>query len=230
MTVKLLDHMGSDLTVVNAARVSFNKRKEEFDERDEKLIHFLARNNHWTPFGHPQIQFRIKMPIFVARQWFRSNVGIVRNEVSRRYVDDAPEFFEPDVWRGRAKNKKQGSSEKVISLKDLSAWRSNEHPNKSERIFDDYSLQELYDELLERNNHLYNMLIANDVAPEQARMVLPQSTYTEFIETGSLAAYARVYNLRIDPHAQKEVQDYAKQIGELIQPLFPVSWEALTNK
>lgn len=208
-SVELLDCMGSDLTVVNAARVSFAKESKEFSNADGKLINYLAKHNHITPFFHPQIQFRIKMPIFVAREWYRHTIGFARNEVSRRYVDIAPECYipVPDNIRERDTNKKQGS--KVTPIED------SEYANTMIKNCVKYCI-DTYDDLLDKN-----------VAPEIARMVLPQSMYTEFIETGSLAAYARLCKLRTSPDAQKEIQDYAKAIQELMIKKFPVSWAAL---
>lgn len=199
--VTLMDYMGDDLSVVNAARVSMAKVSTEMCPEDAKLICYLARHNHWTPFSHPQVQLRIKMPIFVARQWFKHQIGFTRNEVSRRYVDDTPEFYEPSDWRLRAPSVKQGSLEETI---DLDMGSDTEHAE-----------------------YAYLFLLKSGVAPEMARMVLPQSTYTEFVETGSLAAYARLAKLRLDPHAQKEVRVYAQAVADIIRPLFPVSWDAL---
>lgn len=206
MDVEYVDHMGSDLTVVNAARVSFNKHKEEFDESDSKLIKYLASHNHWTPAAHPQITLRMKAPVFIRTQCFKHKQGFVENEVSRRYVDDMPTFFYPSSWWGKpVGNAKQGSSEEEI------------------KGYDDP-----YDVLVKFCLTQYESMIEAGVAPEQARMVLPQSMYTEWYWTGSLAAYARFYKQRSDPHAQKEIQDLAQMVGDIIQPLFPVSWEALT--
>jgi thymidylate synthase (FAD) len=202
--------MGSDITVVNAARVSFAKQSMYTDEgllndADAKLIKYLAAHKHWTPFSQPQIQLRVKIPIFVARQWYKHQVGFTRNEESRRYISAEPECYVPREWRKAAENVKQGSSEEVVeNLPDIYGYTA--------------MLSELYGELLTRG-----------VCPEQARMVLPQSMYTEFVETGSLAAYARLYSLRSSKEAQKEVRLYAEAIGKIISPLFPVSWEALTN-
>lgn len=204
-SVEYVDHMGSDLSVVNAARVSFHKVAEEFTERDEKLINYLARHNHWTPFGHASISLRIKAPIFVARQLVKHQVGLVWNEVSRRYVDEEPEFYFPDIWRARAEDKKQGSSDTAVEI------------NKA---FDPRNVAVVA--LMS-----YNSMLASGVAPEQARMVLPQNTMTEWIWTGSLAAFARVCKLRLDPHTQLETQEVAQMINNIIEPLFPVSWKAL---
>jgi len=207
--IKLIDKMGSDLTVVNAARVSFNKRKDSFDESDEKLINFLAKHDHWTPFSQCQLQFHIKMPIFVARQHFKSSIGLTRNEVSRRYVKNNPDFWLPEKLRKSAENVKQGSSLEQIE-------------NNEELISE-----------IEKHHHtcnsLYEKLLSNGVCAEQARVVLPQSMMTEFIETGSLSAYARIYGLRAEKTAQLEIQEYALAYGKIISELFPYSWKALTT-
>lgn len=210
--VELVGVLGNDLTVVNAARVSMDKMSSVVNEKDEKLILYLATHNHWTPFAHVQFQFRMKMPIFVAREWTRSNIGLARNEVSRRYVDTPPEFWTPKgAWRGRAENVKQGSGGLL--------------PEKNR-----LTIQGAYDYAISIAEESYRFLIDRGVCPEQARAVLPQSMMTEFIETGSLAAYARIYGLRSDPHAQKEIQEYALAIGEHIEKIVPVSWNALTTK
>lgn len=217
MNVELVDVMGSDLSVVNAARVSFNKVSKlehhihldkEFDvlsEKDAKLINYLARHNHWTPFAHAFASFRIKAPIFVARQLVKHQVGLAWNEVSRRYVDDEPEFWFPNEWRGRPLNAKQGS-DGVIELKDI-------YPESVCAYCLNY----------------YNTLLEAGVAPEQARMVLPQNTMTEWIWSGSLAAFCRVCKLRLDPHAQQETRELVEGIKALLEPKFPVSFKALTQ-
>lgn len=206
MEVTYVDHMGDDLMVVNAARVSFHKESEEFSPADEKLIHYLAKNSHWTPFSHPTICLRIKAPIFVARQLFKHKVGMTENEVSRRYVDDTPEFFMPTEWRGRPKGNAKQGSEGVIE----SSWMGPD-----------------YDDLIEYCTEVYKTFLEHGVAPEQARMMLPQSMYTEWYWTGSLASYARICKLRLDAHAQAETREVAERIASIIQNLFPVSWEAL---
>jgi len=220
MKAELIDRMGTDLDVVNAARVSFDKESEwewvergpdesyhTLSEKDQKLITYLAKHNHWTPFSHVVIKMRETVPIFVARQRFKHVVGFTYNEVSRRYVSDEPEFFVPDVWRKAAENKKQGSSDEAVNL-----YWGPEH---------------LYEKALA----VYNRMIEVGVAPEQARMVLPQSMYTSYIVTGSLAAWARAYKLRTDPHAQKEIQDLAKQWGDIFDSISSLqySWKALTQ-
>jgi thymidylate synthase (FAD) len=220
MIVEYIQHMGSDLTAVNAARVSFEKESEAEDweyldlgpasgdfvavlnEKDQKLIKYLAKHNHWTAFGHCQVTFRIKAPIFVARQLGKHQVGMVWNEVSRRYVDSEPEFFSIDMFRERADNVKQGSKDEATIP---------------------YSLDPLHHYTLE----CYNNLLKMGVCPEQARMVLPQSMYTEWYWTGSLAAWARVCKLRLDPHTQKETRDIAQGISDQMSIIFPVSWSAL---
>lgn len=209
MEVTYVNHMGDDLMVVNAARVSFFKESKEFGEADGKLIKYLASHGHWTPFAHPQITLRIKAPIFVRTQLFKHKVGFTENEVSRRYVDDEPEFYNPrGAWRGRpTEGAKQGSSD-VIETK----WSGLMYDNAVRQCLD-----------------TYNEMLKEGVAPEQARMVLPQSMYTEWYWTGSLAAYARVAKLRLDPHAQGETRDVAKKISDIIKPLFPVSWSALVD-
>lgn len=209
-SVELLDVFGDDLTVVNAARVSFAKESTEMSERDAKLVKYLADHNHVTPFFHPQARFRLKMPIFVAREWFRHQIGFARNEVSRRYVDSDPEFWLPEELRERDSNKKQGSKESKIQYNGHCLARMKKHQEDS----------------LE----LYKYLLDYQVCPEQARAVLPQSMLTEFIETGSLAAYARLYKLRTDPTAQREIQELAAAVGNLLAEKFPISWNALTQQ
>lgn len=206
MKVKLIDYMGDDLTVVNAARVSFSKESTELKDNDAKLIKYLASHNHFTPFTHCTITLREKVPIFVARQRFKHTVGFSYNEVSRRYVDDDPEFFLPKEWRGRADNKKQGSSDKRIVV----------NPNM---------LKSYHEGCLKQ----YKILLGLGVAPEQARMVLPQSMYTEYYVTGSLAAFARAFKLRSHGDAQAEIRELADGWNSIIADLFPHSWEALTT-
>lgn len=210
-SIELLHTMGDDLMVVNAARVSFHKESTQMTGGDAKLIQYLAKHDHISPFFHPQIQFRIKMPIFVAREWYRHQIGFSRNEVSRRYVDSTPDCWipSPDQLRQRDPKLKQGSKETPVENADV--------------------LHEKIDELCARSLQLYSDLLDQGVAPEIARTILPQSMYTEFIETGSLAAYARLYKLRTSPDAQREIQGYANAIGELLASKFPFSWVALTS-
>ena len=209
MEVTLIDYMGSDLTVVNAARVSFGKRKgkAEFDNSDKKLINYLARHNHWSPFGHCSIQFYIKAPVFVARQLVKHQVGLTWNEISRRYVNTEAEFFEPDVWRSAADDKKQGSSDETINIS-----------SHSKRV---------YQQVLLKAKWTYEDLLKQGVCPEQARMVLPQSMITEWYWSGTLYAFARVCNLRCKPDAQQETREIANMIDKECGKLFPISWSAL---
>jgi thymidylate synthase (FAD) len=210
-SVELLGTFGDDLMVVNAARVSFAKESTQMDTRDEKLVKYLADHNHVTPFFHPQAQFRLKMPIYVAREWYRHQIGFARNEVSRRYVDERPECYTPPEGglRARDSNKKQGSKETPIENEE--------------------AMRSVVSNFQELAIKTYEDLLAAGVAPEIARGVLPQSMYTEFIETGSLAAYARLCRLRLDPHAQREIQVYAAAVSELLAARFPVAWAALVN-
>lgn len=212
--VNLIDKMGSDLSVVNAARVSFHKVSEEFTDQDAKLINYLAKHKHWTPFAHAFASFRIKAPIFVARQLVKHQVGLAWNEVSRRYVDEEPEFWFPEEWRGKPVNAKQGSSEIII---DLHSEMSN---------YDDYYSPESVTEFCVT---AYEKMILAGVAPEQARMILPQNMMTEWIWSGSLAAFSRVCKQRLDPHAQEETRNIAELLQQQLQPAFPVSWKALMN-
>ena len=209
--IELLEVFGNDLTVVNAARVSFAKESKEMTLGDEKLISYLAKHNHTSPFFHPQIRFRIKMPIFVAREWYRHTIGFARNEVSRRYVSDTPECWIPNAsdLRQKDSNKKQGSKDEAVDQADV--------------------LSEYIQSNIEGTISLYEHLLEEGVAPEVARCILPQSMYTEFIETASLAAYARLYKLRYAPDAQREIQEYAKKVGECLEHHFPISWKALTT-
>jgi len=250
MQITLIDKMGTDLTVVNAARVSFDKeslwnvfdddgnqiefpqpwedyRNKQLSEKDQKLISYLAKHNHWTPFSHVQITMREKVPIFVARQRFKHMVGFTYNEVSRRYVDDAPEFYTPDVWRKRAENKKQGSSDEQIFFVEKQIYSEL----IGEMVNDFSPIHGVYQRFIDNAEELYNDFIKAGVAPEQARMVLPQSMYTEYFVTGSLAAWARAYKLRIDSHAQKEIQDLAVEWNKLIGGISELqhSWKALTE-
>ena len=216
MNVKIIDHMGSDLSVVNAARVSFAKVHKKFkDDADTKLIRYLAKHNHWSPFGHASLQFHIRAPVFVARQLVKHQVGLTWNEVSRRYVDIEPEFYTPAVWRGVAENKKQGSS--------------NEEININPSIGSGPAMVDNYQRVLKQCKWTYEHLLQLGVAPEQARMVLPQSMMTEWYWSGTLYAFARVCNLRCKPDAQVETQMVADQIDKLSADIFPVSWEALRS-
>lgn len=225
ISVSLIDYMGDDISVVNAARVSFNKRSEyehyienpTIPEKDAKLIKYLAKHNHWTPFAHTCLSFRIKAPIFVARQLGKHQVGGVWNEVSRRYVDTEPEFYFPSEWRGKPVNAKQGSSGVVENI-----WWIPEDSY--------YSVQEGVKEITQYSLNRYKRMIQEGVAPEQARMVLPQNTMTEWIWTGSLPFFTRVIALRTDPHTQQETQEVAKRLKEEIPKCFEHSLTALLGE
>ncbi len=214
MRVELLEIMGGDLSVVNAARVSFAMESEEFGSRDKKLIRYLAKHNHWTPFAHVQLQFRVKAPVFVARQLHKSVVGLIINEQSRRYVDFQPEFHAPEAWRKRADNKKQGSSDEVFTGKQEERWDVK------------------YWDLIHSVETLYDNMIASGVAPEQARMILPQSMMTEWYWTGSLAAFARVVKQRVSDDAQYECRIVAEKIDQILANTEEVSysWACLTER
>lgn len=218
MSVELVDVMGTDLSVVNAARVSFAKESDwdysrdsigELSEKDCKLINYLAKHNHWTPFAHAFLSFRIKAPIFVARQLVKHQVGLAWNEVSRRYVDDEPEFWFPNEWRGKPENAKQGSSGVVDDAQPNMLISARVGTQVQEMCF------------------VYNDLLDAGVAPEQARMVLPQNTMTEWIWSGSLAAFCRVCKLRLDTHAQEETRELVEGIKSHLEALFPVSYKAM---
>ena len=204
--VEMIDKMGSDLSVVNAARVSYAKIKGEFEDKDAKLISFLAKHGHWSPFAHASISFRIRAPVFVARQLVKHQVGLSWNEVSRRYVSYEPELYKIDEWRGKPVNSKQGSSG-TIKLSELA--------------------EVTYSEMMDGLKILYNQLLSEGVAPEQARAVLPQSMMTEWIWSGTLYAFARVCDLRCKPDVQKETREVAEYIDSYSIYHFPVSWKAL---
>ena len=216
ITTTYVNHMGDDLSVVNAARVSFGKTSKlvctnlvlgtyDMSKGDKKLIQYLAKHKHISPFGHAFASFHVKAPIFVARQLVKHKF-LRWNEISRRYIDDEPEFYVPDVWRGRSADKKQGSDGEII-LGTLDKAIVSDSP---------------YDAL-----SAYKALLKADVAPEQARMVLPQSTMTEWYWSGSLDAFADMCRLRCASDTQFETRVVADQINEIMEPLFPVSWAAL---
>ena len=230
ISAQLVDWMGDDLSVVNAARVSFAKQSEwEWEEggvkafgnesyqrlsdKDTRLINFLARERHELPFAHTAITLRCRAPIFVRTHCFKSKIGFVENEVSRRYVADEPEMFMPDFWRSAVKDKKQGSGDAHPE------WNRGVGTGYVDYVVDHY----------ENSISLYNHMIKDGVCAEQARMVLPQAMMTEWIWTGSLLAYSRFYKLRSKPDAQQEVQIMAEQVGKIMAGLYPVSWKALED-
>ena len=205
MIVTLIDYMGSDLSVVNAARVSFHKESSSFQEQDAKLISYLAKHKHTSPFNHCFISVRVKAPIFVARQLVKHKF-LPWNEVSRRYVDEEPEFYITEVWRAKVDNVKQGSGGPLEKY-DFNFMRG---------IFDALDL--------------YKEMLKEGVCAEQARMVLPQNTMTEWIWSGSLGAFADMLRLRLHSHTQAETRQVAQKIKALIEPLFPVSLSALLGE
>jgi len=219
ITATYIDHMGTDLSVVNAARVSFGKKSEMEEEHgvwklkdgDAKLIKYLAKHKHYSPFGHCFASFHVKAPIFVARQLVKHKF-LRWNEISRRYVDNEPEFYVPDVWRGRSKDKKQGSEGEIY-------YHYNKYATEDGKRFgiDEVCLRE------------YEDMLASGVAPEQARMVLPQSMMTEWWWSGSLDAFADMCNLRCKGDTQYESRLVADQIDTIMLGLYPVSWGALRN-
>ena len=210
--VTYIDHMGNDLSVVNAARVSFGKKsklecidmvkgKFVLNHKDAKLIKYLAKHNHKSPFNHTFVTFHVKAPIFVARQLVKHEY-MPWNEISRRYVDDPPDFFKPDYWRGRAENVKQGSSGEVKSNANVA--------------YQYHKMEGLYKQLLDEG-----------VCPEQARMILPQSMMTEWYWSGTLYAFAKMCQLRCAKDTQQESRDVAMKVAEYMEKLFPASWDAL---
>jgi thymidylate synthase (FAD) len=207
--VEYVDHMGTDNSVVDAARVSFDKLSTGYDSiQNQKLITYLAKHNHWSPFAHTSIKMRFKAPVFIARQLAKHQVGFAWNEVSRRYVDFTPDCWIPDNFRKRAANKKQGSMDEFVDNPEL---------------------------LLEYKNMcsaaliMYDRLLENGVCPEQARAILPQSMFTEWIWTGSLYAWARMVSLRSHETAQAEVREYATAASNICSNLFPISWRSLNE-
>jgi thymidylate synthase, flavin-dependent len=210
MSVEYIDHMGSDDSVVRAARVSFDKSPELYtDEENARLIAYLARHGHEIPFAHTAITLRVRAPVAVRAQAFKHKIGFVESEISRRYVSSTPGFFVPE-FRAKAENVKQGSGELL-------------NDEKQEQ------LRETYVAFMQGVQVIYHSFLDMGVAPEQARFLLPQGMMTEWVWTGSLLAFARFYRLRSDAHAQKEIQDLAHEVGAIIADLFPVSWKALTE-
>jgi len=209
MKVEQVDVMGSDLSVVNAARVSYAKSKDKLDPSDEKLIKYLADHNHWSPFAHTFLSFRIEAPIFVARQLVKHQIGLVWNEESRRYINDTPKIHKIKQWREKPQNSKQGSGDQIII---------------DDTLFNQIQMH------MQNSLLLYDKLIQANVAPEQARAVLPLSTYTSWIWSGTLYAFARVCKLRLDDHAQKETRDIAHALDVCCMDSFPLSWKYLKNE
>lgn len=217
MNVELVDHHGSDLLVVNAARVSFAKESEKFNGKDAKLINYLAREKHVLPFRHPQITLRCRASIPIARQLGKHQVGLSWSEESRRYIDSPPTFFYPEAWRKRAENVKQGSSDEVVTRMRF----SNNVESWEGEVADFYQLH------IEQSEQLYDSMLQSGVAPELARLVLPQAMEVNWVWTGSLLSYYQMYKLRSESHAQLEAQHFANQLKAVVSPLYPVSWAAL---
>lgn len=233
MKAELIDYMGSDLSVVNAARVSFDKESEwewveeaginggsyqTLSEADSKLIRYLAKHDHWTPFAHTSISLRMQAPVPIRTQCFKHKQGLVENEESRRYISGTPAVFYPEKWRKAPTNgAKQGSSDEEINWLKEDQWMMTT------------SVKAAYRDAVGHSIQIYTRMIESGVCPEQARFVLPQGCEVQWIWTGNLYAFANFYLKRTDPHAQREIQDLARIVGQIIEPLFPVSWKALTN-
>ena len=260
ISVEYLDHLGTDLTVVNAARASFGKESEwarmgVLKPADASLIRFLAtgyrtsewgalldeiidrarhgskgeladllraykrKAQHWAPFAHPQLQIRIQIPIFLARQFVKHQVGAVWSEESRRYISDEPGVWFPEEWHTRPEDIKQGSEGPITHM----TWNDGGDVEREE-------IDPIVRELTAQQLHAYMQMVEGGVAPEEARIVLPLNTMTTVVWTGSLLFWSRVCNQRLDGHAQLAAQELAKQIANIAQPLFPVSWAALVGE
>jgi len=207
MKVELIDFAGGDLSVVNSARVSFNKEAKEMTGNDERLIRYLAKHRHDTPFRHNFIQLRCRVPLFLARQLMKHQAGLTWNEESRRYIDETPAFYVPKGWRTRPDG----------SIKQGSGKRSHKSPMWHRYV----------EEHVKESVELYKDMLADGIAPEMARMVLPQNMMVNFIWSGNLLAFYHVYNLRSGEGAQEEAKEFAELLKEAIKPEFECSWEAL---
>lgn len=210
--VELLDHMGDDVAVVQAARVSFAKDADsEFDNiKDGKLIRYLATHDHWTPFAHTALKFRVAAPVPIRTQCFKHKIGMVENEESRRYISTTPEIFIPEFFRSKPEGSiKQGSGK---THTNSCYWK------------------EVYKARTQEAVNAYNGMLEDDVCPEQARFILPQGAIVNWIWTGNLVSFANFYLKRTDPTAQKEVKVVAELVGKEIESIFPVSWKALVGE
>jgi thymidylate synthase (FAD) len=208
--------MGDDLRVANVARVSFDKWKEEFDQKDAKLIHYLAAHEHNSPFRHVQVSVRCSAPVFLARQLGKHQVGLSWNEVSRRYVDVDIELYVPDVWRSRPDGSvKQGSGDKIV---EQLSWDGGE------------PIHTAYKDYICAGVNLYDRMIDDGVAPEMARMVLPQSMMVSWVWTGSLESFYHIWRLRSGEGAQEEAKYFATLVDQVVEPLFPNCWKALKGE
>lgn len=211
-SAELIDSMGDDLRIANAARVSFAKWRDEFKDDDARLIKYLARHDHWTPFSQVVATIRIDAPIFVARQWFKGTVGVTRNETSRRYVDTPPEFYIPEQFHKRpAGGIKQGSGDELSPTVNI-------------------AMQQIARHNADKASLLYSGLLRDGLAPEEARMFLPQNMMTQWVETGSLAYFARTCALRLDSHAQLAIQQLAQEVSGIVETIAPIAWSALMEK
>lgn len=221
MKIEYENHYLDDLAVANFARASLDKRHGELHDADVRLINYLAKHNHWVPFGHPEITLHFTVPIFVDRQLVRHTVGFVRSETSRRYVDFEPTFYTPDKLGARAENKKQGAKEDEY----VDFLTTYDPETDTQRSFG--KVQEILQQKWDNDFQYYKLLLDNDVAPEDARIVLPLAMDTSYYLSGSLFAYFRMYNLRVQKDAQRQTQEIAGMLDEIISPLFPHSWLAL---
>lgn len=210
MKVELIDSAGGDLSIVNSARVSFNKEVNEIGDGDDRLINYLAKHYHDTPFRHNFIQLRCCAPVFLARQLMKHQAGLTWNEESRRYIDYVPDFHMPREWRKRPEG----------GIKQGSGGRHRYNP-KWQRVYQDH-IEEAVD--------LYKWMLEDGLAPEQARMVLPQSMMVNFIWSGNLLAFYHVYKLRSGEGAQKEAQVFAELLKSAVEPAFPIGWKALEQR
>lgn len=221
ISIELLDVMGDDLRVANVARVSFNKWQEEFGEKDARLIDYLASHEHTSPFRHTALSIRCKAPVFLARQLGKHQAGLSWNEVSRRYVDVGIEYFVPDSWRSRpVDGMKQGSGIEII----------DEYEGEDKDGAFSGSVKSDYAFALRACDNAYKVMIAAGVAPEMARMVLPQSMMVDWIWTGNLFSFFHVYRLRAGHGAQLEAVDFANKLEQIVEPLFPHCWSALKGE
>ena len=219
-TVEYICHSGSDLLVVNSARVSFSKESKEFNDKDEKLINFLAREKHLLPFRHPSLTLRCKAPMFVARQLGKHQTGMSWSEESRRYIKTEPEFYWPDKWRKAADNVKQGSSDEphdMVILYGTGGKNGLTH------------LEDCGKEIVEEVLSLYNTLIKEGVAPEQARMILPQNVMINWVWTGTLLAWVHLIKERTSPTAQRETKEFAQMVEKIVREHYPISAGALLD-
>ena len=222
MKVELVDSAGGDLSVVNSARVSFAKEVADMDTKDVGLIRYLAKHRHDTPFRHNFIQLRCKVPLFLARQLMKHQAGLTWNEESRRYIDEVPEFYYPKEWRKRPdKSIKQGSGDGVVDKVTVTL------PDSEPNTMRPHIAHSIW---IAKATILYEDMLNAGVAPEMARMVLPQSMMVNFIWSGNLLAFHHVYKLRSGDGAQAEAVEFAKLLKEAIQPAFPISWEALETR